>query len=237
MASTKNTQKKVLITGANKGIGFEIARQLGTEGHHIFLSARNEDRGTKAQQQLKKTGIKSSFIPLDVGDKESITQAFDLIKQETDHLDVLIHNAGILLDEGHSIFSVPEAFIEDTIRINALGPLFITRTFRSLLKPGSRVVLLSSGAGQICGGMKPWAPIYSSSKTLLNAITMQLAHALKEADIPVNAMCPGWVRTDMGGVGANRSVGKGAETAVWLATEASSQLTGKFWRDKEEINW
>lgn len=106
-----------------------------------------------------------------------------------------------------------------------------------MLRKGSRIINVSSDAGRILQGVSTWAPVYSLSKTTMNAITLQLAAALQPGGIAVNAMCPGWVKTDMGGSGASRSVDKGAETAVWLATEAAQSLTGKFFRDKKEISW
>lgn len=229
--------KTALITGANKGIGFEIARQLGQKGYHVFLSARNRNKGEMATQALLAEGLKVEFIQLDVSNQQSIQQAFELLKPKVDHLDVLINNAGILLDEGRSILTIPSDVIDQTFAINAFGVLYVTRIFVPLLKNGSRVVNVSSGAGEICGGMGTWAPTYSISKTTENAITMQLAHALNDKGILVNAVCPGWVRTDMGGAGANRSVAKGAETPVWLADDPSITETGKFFRDKKVINW
>ena len=113
----------------------------------------------------------------------------------------------------------------------------MVQTFLPLLKEGSRIINISSGAGQIVGGITTWAPIYSISKTTLNAITMHLAEALKPKHIAVNAISPGWVKTDMGGSGASRTVAKGAETVTWLATEAGINLTGKLFMDKIEIHW
>ncbi len=230
-------EKTALITGANKGIGFEVARRLGQEGYRVFLSARSAERGQHAHRQLAEAGLRVSFVQMDVGDGESIAAAFREVKRQTDRLDVLINNAAVLLDRGDDLLSMAAQQIEDTIRINALGALFVTRTFVPLLVSGSRVVNVSSGAGAICQGMGSWAPVYSISKTAMNAITVQLAHALRSRGVTVNAVCPGWVRTDMGGSGANRPVEKGAETPVWLAAEPGLAHTGKFFRDKREIAW
>lgn len=229
--------KTALITGANKGIGFEIARQIGQKGYRVLLSARNEERGSQAAMTLQDEGIEVDFIPMDVGKKESIKKAFQLVKLKTDRLDVLINNAGILLDNKQGILTMSEIDIEMTLQINALGVLYVTRAFVPLMHGRSRVINLSSGAGTICGGMGTWAPVYSISKTTENAITIQLAHALSSKGIQVNAVCPGWVKTDMGGAGANRSVQKGAETPVWLATAPKIEYSGKFFRDKVAIDW
>lgn len=230
-------KKTALVTGANKGIGLAIARELGQMGFHIFLTARSEDRGNAAVDMLRQEGISTDFVRMDVGDRLSIERALQSVRSKTQHLDVLINNAGILLDQSKGILDISEGEIRDTINVNALGVLFVTRAFAPLLKRGSRVVNVSSGAGKICGGMGQWAPVYSISKTTENAITIQLAYGLKEKGVLVNAVCPGWVRTDMGGAGASRSISKGAETPVWLATHKGLSQTGKFYRDKKEISW
>jgi len=113
-------------------------------------------------------------------------------------------------------------------------PFFVSQTFLPLIPRGGKIINISSGAGSICGGISGYAPLYSASKTAENALTLHLAQALKARGIAVNLVCPGWVRTDMGGPGAARPVEKGAETPVWLATEAPGNLTGKFFRDKKE---
>ncbi len=120
---------------------------------------------------------------------------------------------------------------------NAFGAFYTVQKFLPLLKKGSRIINVSSGGGQILKGVSTWAPVYCMSKSTLNVITMQLAEALKGKQIAVNAVCPGWVRTEMGGRGAIRSVHKGAETIVWLATEANGRVSGRFFRNKKEIQW
>ncbi|MEX1274756.1 MAG: SDR family NAD(P)-dependent oxidoreductase, partial [Bacteroidota bacterium] len=152
-------------------------------------------------------------------------------------LDILVNNAGILLDESTSILDVGPDIVHRTITINTLGAFFVTQTFLPLLVKGSRIVNVSSGAGEIGEGMSTYAPVYSISKTAMNAMTCQFALALKRKGIAVNAVCPGWVRTEMGGKMAPRSVKNGAETPVWLATDAPIGETGKFWRDKKVIAW
>lgn len=231
------TQKTALITGANKGIGFEIARQLGIKGFHIILSGRDYERVNKAAKKLEEEGVSVQPLIMDVGEVSSIQEAFSELKKAVHHIDVLINNAGILLDESTPLLQISREDFLQTFSVNALGAFFTVQTFLPILRKESRIINVSSDAGQILHGVFTWAPVYSLSKTTMNAITLQLAAALQPGGIAVNAMCPGWVKTDMGGSGASRSVAKGVETAVWLATEAAQNLTGKFFRDKKEISW
>lgn len=228
--------KTVLITGANRGIGFEIARQLALRGFHVVIGVRSEHQGQKAQRELEQAG-RVSVLVLDVSDSKSIAIAasrFAPIGQ----LDVLINNAGIYPDEGLSILTISREQMVHTFQTNTFGALETTQAFLPYLKKAlpARVINVSSGYGQI-EGLSADAPSYCLSKLALNGVTIMLAEALKEHRIAVNAMCPGWVRTDMGGSAAPRPVEEGADTAVWLATEADQNLTGKFFRDRKEIPW
>ena len=219
-------QKTVLITGANKGIGFEVARQLSEKGFHVFLAARRLDAGNNAAAVLQKKGAKVSFVELAVDKPESILQAAREVAAQTDHLDVLVNNAAILLDEKRSVWEADAALMQKTLATNTIGPLLVAQAFHVLLskRDAGRVINVSSGAGAL-NEMAGYAPACSISKTALNAVTVQLAAALKRKGIAVNSVCPGWVRTDMGGRHAPRSVEQGADTIVWLATEAPQNLT------------
>lgn len=229
--------RTALVTGANRGIGFEIANQLGALGFRIILSGRNRYKLEEAVERLHENRVSATAVVMDVSSYESIKSAFDIISEDVDSIDVLINNAGILLDEEIALLEISEDEIIQTFKTNSFGALFTVQIFNSLFRHGSRVINISSGAGQIQIGVTTWAPVYSMSKTLLNALTMHLAAVLKVKSISVNAMCPDWVKTDMGGNKARRSVEKGAETAIWLATECPSTVTGKFFRDKREISW
>ncbi|MBI2619433.1 MAG: SDR family NAD(P)-dependent oxidoreductase [Ignavibacteriales bacterium] len=226
-----------LVTGGNRGIGFEVARQLGGRGFQVWIASRNASKGNKAAETLRGEGLHVSFVEMDVSRPEGIATAYKTFSGTVDHLDVLVNNAGVVLDEGGNLLHLPVNKILETIQTNAVGPLVVVQTFAPLLGPGSRVINVSSGAGEIGNGISTYAPAYSISKTALNAVTCQLAHALRSERIAVNAVCPGWVRTDMGGRIAPRSVKKGAETIVWLATDSPIRETGKFWRDKRTIPW
>jgi NAD(P)-dependent dehydrogenase (short-subunit alcohol dehydrogenase family) len=228
--------KTALVTGANKGIGFEVARQLARQGFRVFLGARNPEAGGAAAEKLRGDGD-VIFIEIDVSDAGSIQRAADELARQTDQLDVLVNNAGVLLDEDKSALTITPEIFETTLRTNTLGPWLVAQAFAPLLEKSAepRIVNVSSGGGQLEDGADGWAPGYCVSKTALNGVTAQLAAALPK--FAVNSVCPGWVRTDMGGENAARSVGEGAATIVWLAIEAPHDLTGKFVKDRKVIPW
>ncbi|HEY2568713.1 MAG TPA: SDR family NAD(P)-dependent oxidoreductase [Candidatus Udaeobacter sp.] len=229
--------KTVLVTGANKGIGYEVARQLAGSGFEVFIGARNRDAGQKAAAAITKTGEKAIFLEIDVADEASVAAAAREFSKMADHLDVLVNNAGIIADGDDGILEIGDQLIRKTLETNTLGALRVARAFTPLLRKSKapRVINVSSGGGQLTGGADGWSPAYCISKTALNGVTSQLATALPK--FAVNSVCPGWVRTDMGGQGATRSVEEGADTIVWLATDAPQKLTGKFLRDRKEIAW
>jgi NAD(P)-dependent dehydrogenase (short-subunit alcohol dehydrogenase family) len=229
--------KTALVTGANKGIGREVARQLTRKGFHVFVGARNAKAGRKAAEEIAKQGGKATFLEIDVADTDSVRTATGEFSNVADHLDVLVNNAGIIADGDDAILEISDDLLRKTLDTNTLGALRVTRAFASLLRKSKapRVINVSSGGGQLTGGADGWAPAYCISKTALNGVTVQLAAALPK--FAVNSVCPGWVRTDMGGENASRSVQEGADTIVWLASGAPQELTGKFLRDRKEISW
>ena len=229
-------QKTALVTGANKGIGFEVVRELARLGLRVFLGARDAKAGRAAAEKLSDAGA-VIFLEMDIADPESIRRATEELSGQIDRLDVLINNAGILLDEDKDAIGLKPETFERTLRTNTLGPWLVAQAFAPLLKKSSapRIVNVSSGGGQLEDGADGWAPCYCVSKTALNGVTVQLAAALPK--FAVNSVCPGWVRTDMGGENATRSVAEGAATIVWLATDAPQDLTGKFVKDRKVIPW
>jgi NAD(P)-dependent dehydrogenase (short-subunit alcohol dehydrogenase family) len=229
--------KTALITGANKGIGHEVARQLVANGFHVFVGARNAKAGRKAAKKIAKEPGNATFLEIDVADNDSVTTAVHEFSNAEDHLDVLVNNAGIIVDGDDAILEISEELLRETLETNTLGALRVTRAFAPLLRKSKapRVINVSSGSGELTDGADGWAPAYSISKTALNGVTVQLASALPK--FAVNSVCPGWVRTDMGGEKASRSVEEGADTIVWLATEAPQDMTSKFLRDRKEIPW
>jgi len=237
MSGIQAHMKIALVTGANKGIGREVARQLAAKGFHVFIGARNRSAGRKAADEIAKKGGKIAFLEIDVSDNNSVAVAAREFVKTSDHLDVLVNNAGIIVDGDHAILEIGDELLRKTLETNTLGALRVIRAFVPLLAKSKapRVINVSSGGGQLTGGADGWSPAYCISKTALNGVTSQLAAALPK--FAINSVCPGWVRTDMGGRSATRSVEEGADTIVWLASEAPQDLTGKFLRDRKEIPW
>jgi len=228
--------KIALITGANKGIGFEIARQLGKKGFYIILSGRDEEKIYHASENIHKQGISVEPLIMDISDKSSIEKAKKTISRMGIKLSVLVNNAAILLKEDTNIFQ-DISILEKTLQTNVYGTIQVTQALLPYIENGGRIVNISSGGGSLTDSTGGWSPAYCVSKTLLNSVTKQMAYFLAERKMKVNAVCPGWVQTDMGGKNAPRSVEKGAETPVWLCTEAPEQYTGLFFRDKQVIDW
>ena len=177
-------------------------------------------------------------LVLDVADDDSIERAVATYSQEFEHLDVLINNAGIFPDEGINILTIDRNLLELAMNTNTFGVIRTTQAYLPLLEkaPAARVINVSSGLGALAG-LSADSPSYCLSKLALNGVTIMLAAALKSQGIAVNSMCPGWVRTDMGGASATRSPEQGADTAIWLAMNADSDLSGKFFRDRQEISY
>ena len=224
-----------LVTGASKGIGLEVVRQLATLGWRVFLTGRSLPSVRKAASSLGPSVI---AVPLDITSRISIEAAYSATSQAVTHLDVLINNAGILDHDEGSIFELRPQRLQRMFETNTIGALLVTQTFLPLLRKSQsgRIINVSSGAGQL-SEMGTWAPAYSISKTALNGVTSQLAAALADSNIAVNSACPGWVKTDMGGNEAPRSVEEGADTIVWLATESPQSMTGLFIKDRKPIPW
>jgi NAD(P)-dependent dehydrogenase (short-subunit alcohol dehydrogenase family) len=226
--------KNIIVTGSNRGIGLEIAKQLESLGNLVIVTARTFE---KAQEASEKIGNGAVPHELDVSRSSSIDRFTEKIQEELSSIDVLINNAGIFQDQNYSLIDVPLDNFNQTLETNFMGPLKLIRSLYPLLKKSkdARIINLSSGLGAL-NEMGGGYPGYRISKTALNALSAILAADLAKDNIKVNAMCPGWVRTDMGGPGASREVAKGAETAVWLATEENIP-NGKFLRDMKVIDW
>jgi len=233
------TARVGVVTGASRGIGLEISRQLAQSGVNVVLTARDAQRGKKAAATLQRLGLNVLFHPLDVTDPQQIRALADYLSQTHRRCDVLVNNAGILIDQrGAGVLALQMDTLRATLETNFYAPLQISQALVPLMRRHGygRVVNVSSGLAQL-QGMGDGTPAYRASKAGLNALTLMLAAATKGSGILVNAMCPGWVRTDMGGVNATRSVEQGAETAVWLATLPDDGPSGGFFRDRTPIAW
>ena len=231
-----------LVTGANRGIGLEIVRQLARRGLSVVLASRDLAKGEAAAARLALEGVEVPVIAIDVTDGESVRAGVADVLSRFGRIDVLVNNAAILKEgfnpEDASVFEAPIDLVMLTFATNTVGPLrMIEAIVPGMHERGyGRVVNLSSGAGQL-SDMGAGYPAYRMSKAALNALTRLTAAELGPGDIKINAMCPGWVRTDMGGPNATRTVEKGAETAVWLATLPADGPTGDFFRDRKPIPW
>jgi NAD(P)-dependent dehydrogenase (short-subunit alcohol dehydrogenase family) len=227
-----------VITGANRGMGLETARQLLERGYQVILTARDAAAAEHVRRSLGGLAAHAISERLDVTDRASIAAASRSIHTRCGRVDVLVNNAAILRGENDEALSISLDTYRQTFETNLFGVIETCREF----VPGmsargyGRVVNVSSGAGQLTG-MSTYAPAYSMSKTALNAFTRILAESYRTRGVLVNAVDPGWVRTDMGGGSAPRSVEKGVETTVWLATLPDDGPTGGFFRDRHQIDW
>jgi NAD(P)-dependent dehydrogenase (short-subunit alcohol dehydrogenase family) len=233
----KEASPVIVVTGGNRGIGFEICRQLASRGAQVVLTARKVEAGREAVEKLAAQKLTVRFQPLDVTSSESAKKLRDFLESTFGQVDVLINNAGIISEAEASGLEVNAAIVRTTFETNTLGPLQLSQTLLPLLKRSraARIVNMSSGMGAL-SDMGGGYAAYRISKAALNAVTGILAAELRGA-IAVNSMCPGWVRTDMGGANAERDVSQGADTAVWLALDAPQDLSGKFLRDRKVIAW
>lgn len=231
-------QRVAVVTGANRGIGFEIARQLAERGVHVVLTARDAVRGKQAASQLAERGLPVSFFALDVTSAESVQALANHVRGEHGRIDILVNNAGVALDRWIPSLDVDMEDYRLTLDINVLGPMRCTKVLLPLMKDAGygRIVNLSSQLGSL-EEMGGYTVAYRSSKTALNAQTKILADEHKDDDIKINAMCPGWVRTEMGGEDAPTSPEDAADTAIWLATLPADGPTGGFFQKRKPYPW
>lgn len=226
-----------LITGSNKGIGLEVVRQLAQLGHRVILCSRDESRGQNAQSQISSSGD-IVYHQLDVTDQKSVNDIYEFVVAEFGRLDTLVNNAGINYDTWQNALDADLDNVRETLETNLFGAWAMIQKFLPLMQQHGygRIVNVSSGAGAI-QGMGAGTPGYAISKTALNVLTIKAAAQVSNSDVLINSVCPGWVRTEMGGAGAPRSVEKGAETIVWAALLEKNGPSGLFFRDKKEIHF
>lgn len=238
---TQSSEQIALVTGANRGIGRAIAAGLAERGVMVLVAARDVGEAQAVAGALRATGYRAEPVALDVTNQRSVEALRDHVASEYGRVDILVNNAGAYYDVDQAASTVDMATVEGALAVNVVGPWRMCQAFLPLLRHGGngRIVNVSSGAGSF-GEMGPGdtsAPAYSVSKAALNMFTVKLAAELRGSGILVNAVCPGWVRTDMGGPAAPRTPEQGAETPIWLATLPDDGPTGGFFRDRQPIPW
>ena len=238
--------KTALISGANKGIGLETARQLGALGFKIYVGSRDEERGENAAAELQASGVEAVFVLLNMTDSTTFQPVVDLIEAQDGHLDVLINNAGANFDRGIRPSDVPIEKVKESFEVNFFSQIELTQKMLPLLlkSEAGRIVNVSSILGSLTLNSDPNSPIgdwrslgYNASKAALNAFTTILAFDLRNTKIKVNAGHPGWVKTDLGGHGALLELEDGAKTNVWLATLPEDGPTGGFFHMHAKLPW
>lgn len=223
-------RRVAVVTGANRGIGREVARQLATRGLEVVLTARDP---AKAEAAAAALGVRA--LALDVADDASVAALADRLRDELGRVDVLVDNAAIHYDTWQRAVEADLGVVREALEVNLLGAWRTVRALAPLMGRGGRIVNVSSGSGSLAGA-GGGAPAYSVSKAALNMLTVKLAHDLRPRGILVNAVCPGWVATDMGGPGG-RPVEDGAAGIVWAAELPADGPTGGFFRDGRRIPW
>jgi len=227
-----------LVTGANRGMGLETCRQLLDRGMRVVMTARETTAVERAARDLAHDSRNLMTVRLDVTDRGSIETAHRTVTERFGHVDVLINNAAVLVFDDSDVLAIPADGFHHTFETNVFGVIEVCRVFVPPMadRGFGRVVNVSSGAGQL-SAMSTYAPAYSMSKAALNAFTRILADTYHSRGVLANAVDPGWVRTDMGGLAAPRSVQQGVATTVWLATLPDDGPTGGFFRDRRAIPW
>jgi NAD(P)-dependent dehydrogenase (short-subunit alcohol dehydrogenase family) len=238
---TMTDQSVAIVTGANRGLGLETSRQLARHGYHVLLTSRNEVSGEAAQQMLLNEGLNVSYHPLDVRSDASVEVLVRHLREHHSKLQILVNNAGIFPDPApwesqSSVFQCDMETILEGFDTNTLGPLRLCQALIPLMDGKGRVVNVSSGMGQL-SEMGDCCPSYRLSKTALNAVTRIFSEEMKQTQIKINAVCPGWVRTNMGGKDADLSIAEGAKGIVWAATLPDDGPSGGFFRFGKPIDW
>ena len=237
--------KIVLVTGANRGLGFETSKQLAELGFKVYMGCRDEKRGTDAVNSLLDQRHNVEFVKLDVTKTKDIRNFQDHLKKSKETLDVLINNAGVFLESvsptdttTSSLFKVDPVIVLKSIETNTVGPFKLIQSLVPVMleKGQGRVINISSGMGVLSEESTGHWPGYRMSKTALNGLTRIVHGEVGDKGISVNSVCPGWVRTDMGGEDAVLSADDAVKTIIWLST-MDNPPSGKFFRDKKEISW
>ncbi|KGM45690.1 SDR family oxidoreductase [Neobacillus niacini] len=227
-----------LVTGGNRGIGFELVKQLALKGFKVIMASRDPEAGHEAAEKLKESNLDVSFVVLDVDNQESIRQAAHIVNERYGKLDVLINNAGVYLDKNQKLLAMDPYILEKTMATNFFGVYHVIRSFIPIMerKGYGRIINVSSEYGAINELSYAGVGAYKLSKYALNGLT-RLVVAEINADIKINAVDPGWVSSDMGGPSAPRTPKQAAESILWLATVGPEGPNGEFFRDGKRIEW
>ncbi len=238
--------KIALVTGANKGIGFEVARELGHQGITVLLGARNAELGKAAETKLKAEGVDAHFVDLDVTRPETIKAAQEAIQKQFGRIDILINNAGVVAKgDGPPSVADPEA-VRQVLEVNFFGVLAVTQAMLPLVRKASsgRIVMVSSGLGSLTWNADPEWPFaavkplgYNGSKAILNMLTVQLAWELRDTPIKVNTVNPGYTATDLNGNSGHQSIAEGAAETVRQALVPDDAPTGGFFETGGVVPW
>lgn len=241
-----NEIKRVaLVTGGNRGIGFDVCRQLAKKGISVILSSRDAAKGVQKTAELESEGLDVTYAQLDVNDPDSIAELQRLVRKKWGRLDILVNNAGILLDDPavesthpSGIFETDKNILMQTFETNVVGSYMVSEAFLPLMieQEYGRIVNVTSGLSQL-EHMQADFPAYRISKTALNAVTRIFAAKGRRHHVLVNSIDPGWVKTDMGGPNAPLNVEEASETIVWACTLPIDGPTGGFFREKMAVNW
>jgi NAD(P)-dependent dehydrogenase (short-subunit alcohol dehydrogenase family) len=234
------TTRIAVVTGTNRGLGLETCRQLAAQGIRVMMTSRSEEKGRQTAERLQAEGLDVVFFPLDVTDPDGPMRLSAYVRETFGRLDILVNNAGIFPDpwgtEVSSVFRADVATVRAAMETNTYGALRLMQALIPLMQGSGNVVNVSSGMGQL-SDMNGCCPGYRLSKSGLNALTRIFADELRDTGVKINSVCPGWVRTDMGGSNAERSVEQGAQGIVWAATLDESGPSGGFFRDGKAIPW
>lgn len=237
-----NKKPVALVSGGNRGMGLTTCKALSEHGFDVLLGSRDFSLGEQAASELASQGCSVLAVKLDVTSQADVDELVAFLHGRYGRLDVLVNNAGILIDaelgQAASILETSAEVLATSFEVNAIGPVRLTNAVLPFMsQAGSgRIINISSGMGQLHDMGGEYAG-YRVSKTALNAVTKIFAAELEGSGIAVNAVCPGWVATDMGGANADRTPEQGIDTAIWLATEADITLSGGYYRDRELLDW
>ena len=251
MTNPKPNGKIAFITGANRGLGLETARELGKTGIRVVIGSRDPKKGEAAAAKLRDEGINPEIIRLDVADASTYREAFEFFEGRYGRLDILVNNAGVWLEDpprrgGNRTSTLPEEILRKTFETNFFGTVALTQQLLPLLRKSvaGRIVNVSSIQGSLTLQSDSSSPIYpykvfayDTTKAALNSFTIHLAHELKDTPIKVNSAHPGWVKTDMGGEGASLEISEGGKTSAWLATLPADGPTGGFFHLGKPVPW